>query len=187
MPIPHGRRLVLARRTLELPGALACPGSTQRCESPPSAQPTAPALYRPLSLLLFHGRGNVLLLHRVSHALELQSSRPPAPWFKFLRAELPSVLRRRALPVVDIPSPPLAELHARTPHPAYARTAPSLLVLADPGCPAPGCACPGRRHRVPVRVAMSLCSPWPVPCSRRGSLPAPCARAAVEFSGVCAP
>jgi hypothetical protein len=26
---------------------------------------------------------------------------------------------------------------------------------------------------LPVRATMSLCSPWPVPCSRRGSLPAP--------------
>ncbi|XP_008678829.1 uncharacterized protein [Zea mays] len=34
----------------------------------------------------------------------------------------------------------------------------------------------GRRARakLPVRVALPLCSPWPVPCSRRGSLLAPC-------------
>lgn len=74
-------------------------------------------------------------------------------------AELPSVLRRRALSVVDAPSPPLAELCARAPHPACARTVPSLPVLANRGCPAPCCARPGRRRRVPMRATMSLCSP----------------------------
>jgi hypothetical protein len=40
------------------------------------------------------------------------------------------------------------ELRARVPHPACARTAPSLPVLADRDCPAPCCARPGRRRRV---------------------------------------
>jgi hypothetical protein len=74
-------------------------------------------------------------------------------------AELPSVLQRRELSVVDAPSPLLTELRAGAPHPACTRTAPSLLVLADRGCPAPCCARPGRRCRVPVCAAMSLCSP----------------------------
>jgi hypothetical protein len=41
-----------------------------------------------------------------------------------------------------------AELRARAPHPACARTAPSLPVLADRCCPTPCCARPGRRRRV---------------------------------------